>query len=81
MAPGGGGEPTGDLAQAIDSELGGLDKFKEDFEAAGATRFGSGWAWLCTNDDGSLCVCSTRTRRHLEGRTPIPLMFGNTPIT
>ena len=73
MGPGGGGEPTGDLAQAIESELGGLDKFKEDFEAAGATRFGSGWAWLCVDTEGSLCVCSTPNQDTplMEGRTPI----------
>ena len=54
-------------------ELGGLDKFKEDFEAAGATRFGSGWAWLCVDTDGSLCVCSTPNQDTplMEGRTPI----------
>lgn len=49
----------GKLAAAIDSELGGFDKFKEAFAAAGATRFGSGWAWLCIQSDGKLCVCST----------------------
>jgi len=55
---GGGGAPVGDLAAAIDRDLGGLDKFKEDFSKAGATRFGSGWAWLGVNG-GKLCVCST----------------------
>ncbi len=59
MSPNGGGAPTGKLAAAIDSELGGFDKFKEAFAAAGATRFGSGWAWLCVQADGKLCVCST----------------------
>ncbi|MCE9591258.1 MAG: superoxide dismutase [Planctomycetes bacterium] len=61
MAPkgkGGGGEPTGALAQAIQSELGGLAKFKEDFAKAGATRFGSGWAWLSVKN-GKLAVAST----------------------
>ena len=61
MAPkgkGGGGEPTGDLAQAIQSELGGLAKFKETFAAAGATRFGSGWAWLIVKN-GKLSIAST----------------------
>jgi len=47
------------VGQAIDSELGGFEKFKDDFAAAGANRFGSGWAWLSVKDDGSLCVCST----------------------
>ncbi len=59
MAPNAGGEPTGKLADAIASELGGFDKFKEEFAKAGATRFGSGWAWLCVKSDGKLCVCSS----------------------
>jgi Fe-Mn family superoxide dismutase len=58
MAPNAGGMPTGDLAKAIETDLGGFDKFKADFTAAGATRFGSGWAWLCVKE-GKLCVCST----------------------
>lgn len=59
MAPNAGGMPTGDLAKAIESDLGGFEKFKTDFAAAGATRFGSGWAWLSVKADGKLCVCST----------------------
>jgi superoxide dismutase, Fe-Mn family len=59
MSPGAGGLPVGEVAAAIDKELGGFDKFKADFVQAGATRFGSGWAWLCVKADGSLCVCST----------------------
>jgi Fe-Mn family superoxide dismutase len=60
MAPNTGGIPPadGDLAKAIETDLGGFDKFKADFTAAGATRFGSGWAWLCVKE-GKLCVCST----------------------
>ncbi len=58
MAPNAGGAPSGDLAKAIETDLGGFDKFKADFTAAGATRFGSGWAWLCVKE-GKLCVCST----------------------
>ena len=54
----GGGAPTGDLAAAIDCDLGGLDAFKEQFASAGATRFGSGWAWLVVKD-GKLAVLST----------------------
>ncbi len=73
MGPGGGGEPTGALAEAIGAELGGMDSFKEKFEAAGATRFGSGWAWLCVKADGGLCVCSTANQG-------TPLMDGRTPI-
>jgi len=52
------GEPSAELAAAIDSDLGGLDKFKEDFNAAGAGQFGSGWAWLIVQD-GKLKVTST----------------------
>jgi Fe-Mn family superoxide dismutase len=59
LSPNGGGSPTGELAAAIDSELGGFDKFKEDFATAGATRFGSGWAWLIVKPDGKLAVTST----------------------
>jgi superoxide dismutase, Fe-Mn family len=59
MSPNVGGKPTGALASAIENDLGGFDKFKTDFAAAGATRFGSGWAWLCVKADGKLCVCST----------------------
>jgi Fe-Mn family superoxide dismutase len=59
MSADGGGQPKGKLASAIDAELGGFDKFKEAFAAAGTTRFGSGWAWLCVKADGKLCVCST----------------------
>ena len=58
MAPNAGGMPTGDLAKAIETDLGGFEKFKADFTGAGATRFGSGWAWLCVKE-GKLCVCST----------------------
>ena len=59
LSPDGGGTPTGDLASAIDAELGGFDAFKEAFANAGATRFGSGWAWLIVKADGSLAVTST----------------------
>lgn len=51
--------PSGELAAAIDSQLGGFDQFKTDFQNAGMTRFGSGWAWLCVKADKSLCVCSS----------------------
>ncbi len=59
LAPNVGGAPTGKLAEAIDAELGGFEKFKEDFTKAAVTRFGSGWAWLCVKADGKLCVCSS----------------------
>jgi Fe-Mn family superoxide dismutase len=59
LSPNGGGTPVGDLATAIDAELGGFDAFKEAFAAAGAGRFGSGWAWLVVTADGKLAVTST----------------------
>ena len=58
MAPNAGGNPTGALAEAINQAFGSFDKFKEDFAKAGATRFGSGWAWLVKHD-GKLVVTST----------------------
>jgi len=58
MSPNGGGLPTGELASAIDAAFGSFDAFKTEFAKAGATRFGSGWAWLCVKD-GKLEVCST----------------------
>ena len=58
MSPNGGGAPSGDLASAIDSAYGSFEGFKDVFSKAAATRFGSGWAWLCVTD-GKLEVCST----------------------
>ena len=72
MGPNGGGDPVGVLGEAINSELGGLDAFKADFAKAGATRFGSGWAWLCVRD-GKLCVCSTPNQDS-------PLMDSGSPV-
>jgi superoxide dismutase, Fe-Mn family len=59
IAPGGAKAPSGELAAAIDKAFGSFDAFKEAFAKAGATRFGSGWAWLVKNADGSLAVGST----------------------
>ena len=59
MSPDGGGEPTGDLAAAINDAFDSFDAFKDVFSNAAATRFGSGWAWLCVHKGGSLKVCST----------------------
>ena len=59
MAPDAGGNPTGEVAAAIDSAFGSFDKFKEEFSNAAATRFGSGWAWLIVNGDGKLEVTSS----------------------
>jgi Fe-Mn family superoxide dismutase len=77
MSPTGGGAPSGELAAAIDADLGGLDAFKEAFTKAALTRFGSGWAWLTVTPAGKLAVEST-------GNQDSPLMAGiasgNTPI-
>lgn len=56
---GGGGAPSGKLADAINSAFGSFDAFKEKFAAAATTRFGSGWAWLCVKKGGAVEVCST----------------------
>jgi Fe-Mn family superoxide dismutase len=72
MSPDGGGAPDGDLGSAIDSAFGSFDAFKEQFEAAGVARFGSGWAWLVV-DGGSLKVTSTANQDNpvSEGQTPL----------
>ncbi len=59
MSPNGGGEPTGELADAINASFGSFEEFKNQFSNAGATQFGSGWAWLCVHKGGKLEVCST----------------------
>lgn len=70
----GGGEPSGELGSAIDAAFGSLDSFKEAFAKAGATRFGSGWAWLVRQADGSLAVTSTPNQDS-------PLMNGVADLT
>lgn len=72
IGPNAGGAPTGAIAAAIDSELGGFDKFKEDFAKAATTRFGSGWAWLSVKD-GKLKVSSLPNQDSpiMEGETPL----------
>ncbi|KAB3541379.1 superoxide dismutase SodA [Bacillus safensis] len=72
LSPNGGGAPTGELADAIEKELGGFEKFKSDFAAAAAGRFGSGWAWLVVNN-GKLEITSTPNQDSplTEGKTPI----------
>mgnify|MGYP001361174290 FL=1 len=59
MSPNGGGQPTGALADAINAAFGSFEGFKDAFAKAAATRFGSGWAWLCKKSDGKLEVCSS----------------------
>jgi Fe-Mn family superoxide dismutase len=77
MSPNGGGLPTGDLATDINTTFQSFDAFKEAFAKAAATRFGSGWAWLCVNSAGKLEICSTANQDN-------PLMpsvgCGGTPI-
>jgi len=75
MSPNGGGNPTGELASAIDSTFGSFNDFKAAFTKAAGTRFGSGWAWLCVCEN-ELCICSTANQDN-------PLMndqCGGTPI-
>jgi Fe-Mn family superoxide dismutase len=72
MSPDGGGKPSGDLADAINDAFGSFDAFKEQFEAAGANQFGSGWAWLVL-DDGALKVTSTANQDN-------PVSNGQTPL-
>ncbi len=73
MGPGGGGAPSGALAEAIDSTFGSFDDFKGQVAAAAAARFGSGWAWLTVDSDGGLQVESTANQDSplSEGRTPV----------
>jgi Fe-Mn family superoxide dismutase len=73
MGPGKGGEPSGNLADAIQSAFGGFDGFKEKFTAAATGRFGSGWAWLSVDGSGKLVVEDTPNQNS-------PLMHGHTPI-
>jgi len=59
MSPNGGGEPSGELANAINDAFGSFESFKEKLSSAAGTRFGSGWAWLCVHKGGKVEVCST----------------------
>jgi superoxide dismutase, Fe-Mn family len=73
MGPNAGGAPSGDLAAAINSTFGAFDQFKQQLAAAGAGRFGSGWAWLSVESGGKLRIESTPNQDSplMEGRTPI----------
>ncbi|MGO1468700.1 MAG: superoxide dismutase, partial [Tissierella sp.] len=72
MSPKGGGEPSGELAKRIEEDLGGFEKFQEEFNKAAASRFGSGWAWLVV-EDGKLSVMSTPNQNNpiSEGKFPL----------
>ena len=77
MSPNGGGEPTGELADAINEEFGSFEDFKTAFANAAATRFGSGWAWLCVHAGGKVEVCSSAN----QDNTLMPNVgCGGTPI-
>jgi Fe-Mn family superoxide dismutase len=73
MTPGGPGEPSGELATAIQTAFGGVDQLKQAVNDAGAKRFGSGWAWVVTDASGALSVTSTANQDNplMEGKTPI----------
>ena len=73
MSPAGGGDPSGALADAINGTFGSVDAFKSQFSKAAGTRFGSGWAWLAVDGDGTLQVYSTANQDS-------PFMQGHTPI-
>ena len=73
MSPNGGGQPTGELADAINQTFGSFEKFQEEFTKAALTRFGSGWAWLVVKSDGKLAVTSTPNQDN-------PLMDGDKPL-
>jgi Fe-Mn family superoxide dismutase len=73
LAPSAGGEPTGALAEAINTTFGSFAKFKEEFTKYAVTTFGSGWAWLVKNADGSLALVST-------SNAACPLTTGQTPL-
>lgn len=76
MGPNCGGKPEGQLAAAIDRDFGSFDEFKSKFSSAAGTRFGSGWAWLCTDNQGNLEVCSTAN----QDNPLMPGECGKTPI-
>ena len=59
MGPNSGGNPAGEIGESINSNFGSFENFKDEFSKAAATRFGSGWAWLCAQTDGKLEICST----------------------
>jgi Fe-Mn family superoxide dismutase len=73
LSPNGGGQPVGTLAKAIETKFGSFEAFKDEFKKAAISRFGSGWAWLVKNADGSLALVST-------SNAACPLTTGQTPL-
>ncbi len=73
LSPNGGGEPTGDIADAIGGKFGDFDNFKDEFSSAATGRFGSGWAWLCVDGSGDIQVLNTLNQDspYMDGLTPI----------
>ncbi len=73
LSPDGGGEPTGDIADAINEKFGSFDNFKSEFSSKATGRFGSGWAWLCVDDSGDIQVINTLNQDspYMDGLTPI----------
>ena len=76
IGPNSGGKPEGALADVIDKSFGSFDEFKSKFSTAAATRFGSGWAWLCVGSEGDLEICSTAN----QDNPLMPGECGKTPI-
>jgi len=76
MGPNCGGNPSGEIEEAINSNFDSLENFKENFKKAAATRFGSGWAWLCVHENGKLEICSTPN----QDNPLMPIGCGGNPI-
>ena len=76
MGPNCGGNPSGEIEEAINSNFDSLENFKENFKKAAATRFGSGWAWLCIHENGKLEICSTPN----QDNPLMPIGCGGNPI-
>lgn len=74
MSPNGGGQPTGELAEAINKAFGDFESFKQQFNDAGTKRFGSGWAWLCRDSSGNLHIESTANQDNPLSEDHFPIM-------
>ena len=76
MGPNGGGDPSGEISESINSNFGSFENFKDEFSKAAATRFGSGWAWVCAHNDGKLEICSTA----IQDKPLMPNGGGGIPV-